>query len=59
MVFDEELEAFQTYAESLSNNCVFLVDTFDTMEGVKKAIEVGQWLKSKGEEALGDTTRFG
>ncbi len=53
MVFDDELEAFQTYAESLPNNCVFLVDTYDTLEGVKKAIEVGKWLRSKGKPFIG------
>lgn len=53
MVFDEELEAFQTYAKSLPNNCVFLVDTFDTMTGVKNAIQVGHWLKKQGKKMLG------
>lgn len=53
MVFDEELEAFQTYAEQLPNNCIFLVDTYDTIEGVKKAIEVGKWLRSKGKKFMG------
>lgn len=53
MVFDDELEAFKTYAAALPNNCVFLVDTYDTIEGVKKAIEVGKWLKSQGKKMLG------
>ena len=53
MAFDEELEAFQTYAEALPNNCVFLVDTYDTLEGVKNAIQVGQWLRAKGKKLLG------
>lgn len=53
MVFDEELEAFQTYAETLPSNCVFLVDTYDTIEGVKKAIEVGKWLAARGKKMLG------
>ena len=53
MVFDDELEAFQTYAKFLPNNCVFLVDTYNTIEGVKKAIQVGLWLKSKGKKFLG------
>lgn len=52
MVFDEELESFQTYAETLSTNCVFLVDTYDSLEGVKKAIEVGKWLKEKGKKLM-------
>lgn len=53
MAFDDELEAFQTYAKSLPNNCVFLVDTFDSIEGVKKAIKVGLWLKERGKKLLG------
>lgn len=53
MVFDEELESFKTYAKYLPANCVFLVDTYDTIEGVKKAIEVGLWLKAEGKKLLG------
>lgn len=53
MVFDDELEAFQKYAQYLPNNCVFLVDTYDTIEGVKKAVSVGQWLKQQGKRFLG------
>ena len=41
MSFDDELEAFENYAHAMPNNCVFLVDTYDTLEGVKKAISVG------------------
>lgn len=53
MVFEDELEAFKAYASALPNNCVFLVDTYDTIEGVKKAIEVGRWLKKQGKSMLG------
>ncbi len=53
MVFDDELESFQTYAKNLPNNCVFLVDTYNTIEGVKKAIEVGKWLRQQGKKFLG------
>jgi len=53
MVFDEELESFQTYAENLPANCVFLVDTYDSIDGVKKAIEVGKWLRSRDKKLLG------
>lgn len=53
MVFEDELEAFQIYAENLPNNCVFLVDTYNSIEGVKKAIQVGQWLKQQGKKLLG------
>jgi nicotinate phosphoribosyltransferase len=53
MSFDSELEAFKQYAKAMPNNCVFLVDTFDTIEGVKNAIEVGKWLNEQGFKMAG------
>ncbi|MEM1216219.1 MAG: nicotinate phosphoribosyltransferase [Bacteroidota bacterium] len=53
MVFVDELQAFAEYAEALPNNCIFLVDTYDTIEGVKKAIQMGQQLRAKGHRLLG------
>lgn len=53
MVFDEELEAFDTYAKYLPRNCVFLVDTYNTLEGVRKAIIVGKRLREQGYELVG------
>jgi len=53
MSFDTEEEAFQTYAEAMPNNCVFLVDTYDTLQGVRKAVEVGKGLKAKGYKMAG------
>jgi nicotinate phosphoribosyltransferase len=32
---------------------VFLVDTYDTLDGVRKAIKVGAWLRENGHELLG------
>lgn len=53
MVFDDELEAFQAYADVLPSNCVFLVDTYNTLEGVENAIKVGQRLREKGYQLHG------
>jgi len=53
MSFDSELEAFMKYAEAMPNNCIFLVDTYDTLQGVRHAVEAGRWLKSKGHKMLG------
>lgn len=53
MVFDEELDSFKTYAECLPDNCVFLVDTYNTLDGVAKAIVVGKWLKERGKSFIG------
>ncbi|HEX5829399.1 MAG TPA: nicotinate phosphoribosyltransferase, partial [Gemmatimonadaceae bacterium] len=53
MVFDDELEAFAAYAAALPNNVVFLVDTYDTLDGVRHAIEVGHSLRARGHRLLG------
>jgi len=48
MAFDDELEAFRVYAEVMPNNVVLLVDTYDTLQGIRHAITVGRSLKEKG-----------
>ncbi len=53
MSFDDELSSFRAYAEAMPNNCVFLVDTFDTLDGVRRAIEVGRELRARGHEMVG------
>ena len=53
MAFESEIEAFEAYAEAMPNNCVFLVDTYDTLKGVSKAIEVGRQLREKGYKWAG------
>lgn len=53
MSFSNELEAFEKYAESMENNCVLLVDTYDTRQGIMNAIEVGKALKSHGKKLTG------
>jgi nicotinate phosphoribosyltransferase len=53
MSFDDEREAFLAYAEAMPNNCVFLVDTYDTLAGVRQAVETGKWLRERGHEMVG------
>lgn len=53
MSFETELEAFMAYADAFPDQCVFLVDTYDTLNGVKNAIKVGEILRSKGKEMIG------
>jgi len=48
MSFETEAEAFAGYAEVMPNNCVFLVDTYDTLQGVHRAVEVGKQLRDRG-----------
>lgn len=54
MSFDSELEAFYAYADIYPDNCLLLVDTYDTLKsGVPNAIKVFDYLKSKGHQPLG------
>jgi nicotinate phosphoribosyltransferase len=48
MSFDTELEAFETYARLLPNNVTLLVDTYDTLQGVRNAITTGHQLRQRG-----------
>ncbi|GJG85431.1 nicotinate phosphoribosyltransferase [Gemmatimonadetes bacterium T265] len=53
MSFDGEPESFAAYAEALPGNCVFLVDTYDTLDGVRHAIDAGRALRARGRRLLG------
>ncbi|MFT6936730.1 MAG: nicotinate phosphoribosyltransferase [Saprospiraceae bacterium] len=53
MCFENELEAFSAYANAMPNNTTLLVDTYDTIEGVKYAVEIGTQLRQKGFDLAG------
>ena len=53
MSFDDELESFETYARYMPNNVTLLVDTYDSIQGVKNAIIVGNQLRERGYELGG------
>ena len=53
MLFDSEQEAFRSYADALPNNAVFLVDTYDTLRGVRRAAEEGRRLRDRGFDLVG------
>lgn len=53
MAFPDERTAFRAYAEAMPGNCVLLVDTYDTLEGVREAVRVGRWLREQGHELAG------
>ncbi len=53
MAFDDEPSAMEAYAAAMPNNCIFLVDTYDTLEGVRRAIEVGRRMRERGHEMIG------
>jgi nicotinate phosphoribosyltransferase len=53
MFFESESEAFQAYAKAMPNNCVFLVDTYNSLDGVRNAIDVAKQLRQNGHEMIG------
>jgi len=53
MLFDDERAAFRAFAEAMPGNCVLLVDTYRSLEGVEHAIEIGRWLRAHGGELAG------
>jgi nicotinate phosphoribosyltransferase len=50
--FPSEQEAFAAYASVMPHNCVLLVDTYGTVDGVMHAIEVGKKLRAEGADLL-------
>jgi nicotinate phosphoribosyltransferase len=53
MLFGDEVEAFLAYADALPHNVVFLVDTYDTLGGVRNAIRVADRLRERGHRLAG------
>jgi nicotinate phosphoribosyltransferase len=53
MAYEKEQEAFDEYAKHMPENTVFLVDTFDSIEGVRHAIHTGKRLREEGHPFLG------
>lgn len=54
MSFPYEISAFRAYAEVFPDNCLLLVDTYDTLSsGVPNAITVFNELRGQGHEPVG------
>ncbi len=49
MAFDGETDAFRAFARTFPGNTVLLVDTYDTIKGVKKAVVVAREMESQGK----------
>jgi nicotinate phosphoribosyltransferase len=51
--FGDEKQAFAKYADAFPDDSVFLVDTYDTLDGVRHAIEVALEMRQNGHELGG------
>ncbi|MGC8587391.1 MAG: nicotinate phosphoribosyltransferase [Candidatus Micrarchaeia archaeon] len=53
MSFESEIAAFRAYASVYPDKSIFLVDTYDTIEGTNNAIAVAKELESLGKKLIG------
>ena len=53
MSFGHELDAFLAYSKTFPQRTTLLVDTYNTKQGIKNAITVGLYLKTKGQSLQG------
>lgn len=51
--FEHEIDAFRAYADTFPSKCFLLIDTYNSIEGAKKAVIVGKELEQRGEKLLG------
>jgi len=51
--FDHEIDSYRAYADAFPKRCFLLIDTYDSIEGAKKAVIVGKELEERGEKLLG------
>lgn len=53
MAFDDERDAFRSFARVFRDSAVLLLDTWDTIEGARHAVEVAQELHGEGIRIAG------
>ncbi len=53
LAIGDERAAFEAYAATFPDDAVFLVDTYDTEQGVVHAIEVARAMRTRGKELAG------
>jgi nicotinate phosphoribosyltransferase len=51
--FSGDLAAFSAYSETFPDNSIFLIDTYNTIDGAKHAITVAKQMKEKGHSLIG------
>lgn len=51
--FDSELDAFAAYSDTFPENSIFLIDTYDTIEGAHNAAKVAKEMEKKGNHLIG------
>lgn len=51
--FDDEMTSFETFAEAMPGNTILLVDTYNSIGGINRAIQVAKKMLTKGHKIFG------
>ncbi|MBI2985882.1 MAG: nicotinate phosphoribosyltransferase [Deltaproteobacteria bacterium] len=51
--FEREIDAFRSFVQSFPDNSILLIDTYDTLGGARKAVEVAKEMARKGQRLRG------
>ena len=53
IAFESETDAFEAYADLFPDSAIFLIDTYDTLQGARAAAVVGNRMRQKGHALMG------
>jgi len=51
--FESEIDAFRAFVASFPENSILLIDTYDTVEGARKAVQVAREMAARGQRLRG------
>ena len=51
--FDREIESLRAFVHSFPDRSILLIDTYDTLEGARKAVEVAREMEERGQSLMG------
>ena len=51
--FEREIDAFRAFVASFPNNSTLLIDTYDTVAGARKAVQVAKEMAARGQRLQG------
>jgi nicotinate phosphoribosyltransferase len=51
--FENEIDAFRAFVTSFPNNSILLIDTYDTIAGAHKAVEIAREMNGRGQRLQG------
>jgi nicotinate phosphoribosyltransferase len=51
--FENEIDAFRAFVNSFPNNSILLIDTYDTIAGAHKAVEIAREMNRRGQRLQG------